>query len=106
MKIYLSDIASHTVDRIIINSLEQALYQVMVVVDGEEHVVWVNDQKTLIHRNLTKLREQIEHIKVDDIVLRHESPYDEMIGQPVRAGSNRLEVKLGKNPYAQASWLQ
>lgn len=105
MKIFLRDIASYKVEKIIINSLEQALYQTMVVVDGEELVLWVNNDKTLISRNLTKLREQIEIIGVDDIVLRHESPYDEMIGQPIRLGSNRLEVKLGKNPYAQASWL-
>lgn len=32
-----------------------------------------------------------------DLMLRHQSAYDEMINQPLRQGSNMLEVPLGRN---------
>ena len=100
MKLFYKDLHSKRIEKLIINSLEQALYQAVVVVDGEEQVVWQTDQKTLLTRNLTKMREYFEHMDINEIVLRHESAYDEMVGQAPKDSSNRLEVKLGKNPYA------
>ncbi|MBO9489462.1 hypothetical protein J7384_03710 [Endozoicomonas sp. G2_1] len=100
MKIYYKNLASTKIEKLIINSLEQALYQALVVIDGQEHVVWQSEQKTLITRNLTKMREYFEKMNINEIVLRHESPYDEMVGQPIKNNSNRLEVPLAKNPYS------
>ena len=100
MKILYKDLVSTHIEKLIINSLEQALYQALVVVDGQEHVVWQSQQKTLMTRNLTKMREYFEKMNVAEIVLRHESAYDEMVGQPVKNGNNRLEVPLAKNPYS------
>lgn len=100
MKVIYKDLASKHIEKLIINSLEQALYQAIVVIDGQEHVVWQSEQKTLITRNLTKMREYFEKMKISDVVLRHESAYDEMVGQPAKHGNNRLEVPLGKNPYS------
>ena len=100
MKLFYKDLPSKRIEKLIINSLEQALYQAIVIVDGEEQVVWQSDQKTLLTRNLTKMREYFEHMDINEIVLRHESAYDEMVGQAPKDSSNRLEVKLGSNPYA------
>ena len=100
MKLLYKDLSSKSIEKLIINSLEQALYQAIVIIDGEEKVVWQSKEKTLLTRNLTKMREYFEHMEIKEIVLRHESPYDEMIGQAPKNSSNRLEVKLGSNPYA------
>ncbi|KAF7787945.1 hypothetical protein PRUB_a2479 [Pseudoalteromonas rubra] len=72
----------------------------MVIINGAEHIVWKNEKTTLLTRNLTEMREHFEHFDIPEIVLRHESAYDEMIGSEPKKNSNRLEVPLGKNPYA------
>ena len=99
MKVTLKDLPKIEIEKLIINSLEQALYQAIVVINSEEHVVWLNSEKTLTTRNLTKMREYFEKLDIKEIVLRHESPYDEMVGQPPKNG-NRLEVPLRQNPYS------
>lgn len=99
MKIYYSDLPSLTIQKLIITSLEQALYQAIVVVNGEEHIVWKDDEKTLTTRNLTQMRELFESFELSDIVLRQESAYDEMIGISTEQGKNRLEVPLNNKPY-------
>ncbi|MFD2165634.1 DUF6482 family protein [Thalassotalea euphylliae] len=100
MKLLYQDLPSRKIDKLIINSLEQALYQAIAVINGDEHVIWESETKTLTTRNLTKMREHFEHMDIEAIVLRHESAYDEMVGQPPKQGSNRLEVPLRKNPYS------
>ena len=100
MKVLIKDIANYDIQKLVISSLEQALYQAIVIVDGEEHVVWETEKKCLRSRNLMQIRECFEGLEIPETVLRQESAYDEMIGQPSRDASNRLEVPLGKNPYA------
>lgn len=100
MKLLYKQLSTMRIDKLIINSLEQALYQAIVVIDDVEHVVWQSEEKTLTTRNLTKMREHFEKLEVAEIVLRHESAYDEMVGQPTKNGDNRLEIPLRKNPYA------
>ncbi|TQV72894.1 hypothetical protein FLL45_15625 [Aliikangiella marina] len=104
-KVLFKQLPKLNIEKLIFSSLEQALYQAIVVIDEQEYVVWESDQKTMLSRNLMQLREQFKTLDVAETVLRHESPYDEMIGQPTKDSSNRMEVKLDKNPYAAAKWL-
>lgn len=106
MKLLFENLPNYDLQKIIINSLEQALYQVIVVIDEQEHVVWENEKKTLLSRNLMELRERLEHLNVSEMLLRQESAYDEMVGFSPSNSSNRMEVPLGKNPYAAPKWLQ
>jgi hypothetical protein len=96
MKVRYQDLTRFAIDKLIINSLEQALYQAIVVIDGEEHVVWENNNKPLMTRSMTRLQEMFETLNIPEVSLRHESPYDEMVGQPAKPESNRLEVPLGR----------
>lgn len=100
MKLLLSDLKDKKIDKLIINSLEQALYQALVMIEGVEQHVWLTNEKTLTTRNLTTMREHFENLNIKEIVLRHESPYDEMVGQPPKQTNNRLEVPLNRNPYS------
>ncbi len=104
MKYLFSELEFHKIEKLVICSLELALYQAFVVIDGEEHAVWENTKKILRTRNLIQMREKFAPFKIDSTVLRHESPYDEMVGQPV-GDCNRMEVPLGANPYAVPKWL-
>ena len=100
MKLLLKDLYKHRVQKLVINSIEQALYQVIAVVDGVEHVVWKTDKKVLLTRNLMEFRVMFEHFPAEEIVLRHESAYDEMIGLDTVPNNNRLEVPLNNKPYS------
>lgn len=104
MKYFYSELEFHSIDKLIICSLELALYQAFVVIDGEEHAVWESGKKILRTRNLIEMREKFAPFNIGTTVLRHDSPYDEMVGQPVSSG-NRMEVPLGVNPYAVPKWL-
>lgn len=99
MKLLYKNLHKVKIEKLIINSLEQALYQAIVVVDGVEQVIWKDDMKTLLTRNLTEMREFFEHMDIKEMVLRHESPYDEMVGHPEKGTDNRLEVPLGRTVY-------
>ncbi|MBX2857575.1 MAG: hypothetical protein KTR17_02845 [Cellvibrionaceae bacterium] len=101
MKILFDDLSSFRIQKLIFNSIDQALYQVIVVIDDTEHVVWENEKKTLISRNLMQLREKCEILDVTDKVLRHESAYDEMIGLSSNGATNRMEVPLSNNLYSE-----
>ena len=98
MKIKYRNLTDYQIDKLIIVSLEQALYQAMVVIDDEEHVVWDSDSKLVQSRTLNRIKERFETLDIPQAVLRHESPYDEMVGQPLKGHSNRMEVPLGMKP--------
>lgn len=95
MKLLLGELKSKKISKLIILSLERSLYQSSVVIDGEERTVWESDKKVLRSRNLPELREKFAGLAIDEVVLRHDSAYDEMVGQPLRDTRNRLEVALG-----------
>ncbi len=81
---------------VIVHSLDLALYQVSVVIDGAEHLLTSEDGRPLRGRSLQQVREILAPLPVASLVLRQQSAYDEMIGQPAREGDNTLEVPLEK----------
>ena len=85
----LRDVADVT-----IHSLEQALYQVTVSLPAGPHLLVDKKGVTIRSRNLQSMREMLKVLPVRSITLRHESAYDEMVGQPVRESSNALEVNI------------
>ena len=85
------------IDKLVIHSLDLALYQVSVLVDGEEHFVTDDKGKFLRAHSILELQKQCRNLKVNKQVLRRQSAYDEMVGQPSRSGTNELEVLLKDN---------
>ena len=88
-----------TIPKVIFHSLDTALYQVSVMLQGEtqEHMVVDRQGALLRSHNLISLQALFERLPVEQQVLRQHSAYDEMVNQPVRMGSNQLEVPLGNN---------
>jgi hypothetical protein len=84
---------------VIIQSLDQALYQVLVVRQGMECLLLENGGKPFRRHSLNAVRECLRSMPITSLVLRQQSAYDEMIGQPPREGSNALEVPLSLETY-------
>ena len=78
----------------VIHSLEQALYQVTVTISGDSYLLTENSGTILRRHSLQRVRELLRDMPLASVTLRHQSAYDEMIGQPVRAEDNTLEVPL------------
>ena len=86
-------------DKLVIHSLDLALYQVSVVVDGKEHFVTDDKGKFLRAHSILELRKQCHNLKANKQVLRQQSAYDEMVEQPSRSNTNELEVLLRDNEF-------
>ncbi len=82
------------IDTVIIHSLNPMLYQATAVIDGRELLVTDRQGKALKSFNLMEMQTLLEGLPLKHLWLRHQSAYDEMIGQAVRSSSNQLQVKL------------
>lgn len=85
------------IDKLVIHSLDLSLYQVSVVIDDEEHYVTDDKGQFLRAFSIVELQKQCRKLKAKHQVLRQQSAYDEMVGQPSRDSSNLLEVPLKDN---------
>ncbi|GGY48658.1 hypothetical protein GCM10011297_22100 [Bacterioplanes sanyensis] len=94
------------IDKVVIHSLDLCLYQVSVWVNGEEQYVTDSKGKLLRSFNLLNLQTLFEGLPVTQMVLRQQSAYDEMVGQPSREHSNALEVPLSNNSVGRPLTLQ
>ena len=84
---------------VVIHSLEQALYQVTVDIDGKQCLLVENSGKTFRCHSLQRAREALRNYPVASLTLRQQSAYDEMVGQPVREQDNVMEVSLSLDQY-------
>jgi len=84
---------------VIVHSLDQALYQITVLLDGTDYLLTENDGRTFRRHSLTEVREALQEIPIDTLTLRQTSAYDEMIGQPSRDCDNALELPLSLQIY-------
>lgn len=85
------------IGKVIVHSLDMSLYQVSAIVKGLEHVVTDDGGRPLRARSSLEMQTVFESFDIHELVLRHESCYDEMINQPLSDGSNVIEVPLGRN---------
>ena len=83
------------IDKVIIHSIDISLYQVSVLINGYEHIVTDSNGKLLRASNKMKLQVKFRNVRFKEMVLRHESAFDEMIGMESKPDSNMLEVPLG-----------
>ena len=100
MKLSFRDVLSRGVPVVaVVQSLDQALYQVLVVSDGQECLLTENDGKIFCRNSLSAVREALQLLPLASLSLRHQSAYDEMVGQPSREQDNTLEVPLSLDLY-------
>ena len=86
------------IDKVVIHSLDLSLYQASIFLDGEEYYIADNKGKFLRAFNILDLQKHFKGLKYDEMVVRHQSAYDEMIGQPGKeSDTNVLEVPFKDN---------
>ncbi len=78
-----------------LRSLDPDLYLVEVLIGGERLRVTGSDGKSLTARSQLAAKRPFKGLTVMRAVVRHESSYDEMVGQPGRAG-NAMEVTISR----------
>lgn len=83
------------IEKVIIHSLDCALYQVSVVIEGQELYLTDEQGKLLRSHNKMSLQTLFNGLPFRKMVLRQQSAYDEMVGQPLRQEDNFMEVPLG-----------
>lgn len=89
------------IEKVIIHSLDCALYQVSVIIKGEERYLTDEQGNFMRSHNKLSLQTLFDGLPVQKMVLRQQSAYDEMVGQPIRDGDNFLEVPLGNTGIGQ-----
>ena len=82
------------IEKVIVHSLDCALYQASVLSGGCEKFVTDKDGKLLRSRSVLEMQAHFKGLDVQAMVLRQASAYDEMVGQPLRTEDNVLEVPL------------
>ncbi|WP_217521549.1 DUF6482 family protein [Vibrio metschnikovii] len=87
------------INKLIIHALDMALYQASVIIDDQEYWVVDNNDSLLKTHSIVEMQKRCRKLNTQQQVLRHQSPYDEMIGTPIRQGDNTLEVPLRDNGY-------
>lgn len=91
------------IEKVIVHSIDLALYQVSILKDGEEVLLADKKNRPLKAHSTLAIEALFEGYQVDEMVLRHESAYDEMVNQPAKMASNRMEVPLGRNKLGQSA---
>jgi len=92
-------IAAPAVEKITIHALDLSLYQASAWIAGKEYFVTDNKGKLLRSFRRHAFQEEFRSVNFDQMVLRQESPYDEMVGHPPRAGGDNameLPISLGE----------
>ncbi|GEM75054.1 DUF6482 family protein [Vibrio sagamiensis] len=85
------------IDKLVIHSIDLALYQASVVIDGQESMIIDDSGLLLREHSILAMQKRCRHLKANTHVLRQSSAYDEMVGQPTRETANTLEVPIGNH---------
>lgn len=82
-------------DKVIVESLEQALYRVTMEVNEQRYFLVDQTGRSVSKRSKLEILELFKSIAIDKLYLKHTSPYDEMIGLQEGDHNNELLVPLG-----------
>lgn len=101
MKIKLSELRKRSfIEKVMLHCHDQSLYLVSVILDSEERYVTDDKDDFLKSFNKLSLQAKFKGLVIGKMVLRHQSPYDEMIGLSEEQTDNTLEVLIGGEAYA------
>lgn len=95
MKIKITDLIHlQPFNKIVIHALDYMLYQVLIEIDSQEHLLYNDDGSPYRCHGTVDIQELFSAYRFSQVILRQSSAYDEMIGQPIRQEANTLEVPL------------
>ena len=104
MNIKLSELEQYLrIPAVYLYSLENCIYQAAVEMGGELRFITDNRGQLLSARTEQLLLAKLSNLRIESLFLRHESAYDEMVGQPDKTTGNRLQVPLSTSLIPPAS---
>jgi hypothetical protein len=90
---------SHIIERLEVQSFEMNVYLVKVTIAGEAGFVTDKNNSPMRFHNSQMVRDMFDHCDVQSAIMTHDSPYDEMIGNPIKK-SDLTEMPFSMNqPY-------
>jgi len=86
-KFVMSNISNKpmNIDKLEVQSFEMNIYLVKLYVGDEQGFVYSEQDKPMRFYNGQQIRDAFEHCNVTTAVMIHDTPYDEMIGNPSKA---------------------
>ncbi|MFC6439112.1 DUF6482 family protein [Bowmanella sp. JS7-9] len=88
MKYYLSQLSpTQPIDQLTVLAHEMSLYLVKLSINGEEGILYAEDDRPMRFFNAMSIREAFSGFAVRESCMQHDTPYDEMIGNPQRPSS-------------------
>jgi len=98
MKITLQQLQNSVgLKRVVVHSLDFSIYLAYAEFAEGVFLVTEADGKPLRTSNVTAMKQRLAAVAAPELCLRQQSAYDEMVGQPPRAGSNALEIPLSRD---------
>ncbi len=95
-KIRIKQLAQKPVDELLVYSLDQSLYTVKAVVEGQYFQI-IKGLKPYRAFSMGQIHRDFALCDFKRITLIQESAYDEMIGQPIKASPNTLNISSPVN---------
>ncbi|MBU3020278.1 DUF6482 family protein [Aestuariibacter sp. A3R04] len=86
-KFHYRDITSRPVniDYLEVQSYEMNMYLVFLIIGDNAGLVYHGSDKPMRFFSAGHIREAFSHCQVEKSVMKHDTPYDEMIGNPPKA---------------------
>lgn len=88
-----------TIERLEVQSFEMNVYLVKVTVGGIESMLYNGTGNLFRFHSTQEVRDTFEGLTVKEAVMVHESPYDEMIGNPPKSVENMRVPFSMTQPY-------
>lgn len=100
-KFLITDIKKSPIDiaKLEVQSFEMNVYLVKLYVNGEQGFVYDNTDKPMRFNNSQQIRDTFEFCTVAEAVMIHDSPYDEMIGNPNKPEASMAMPFSMQQPY-------
>ncbi|MGQ8366451.1 DUF6482 family protein [Glaciecola sp. 1036] len=88
-----------TIDKLEVHSFEMNIYLVKLCIDQDEGFVYGDQDKPERFFSCQQIRDVFAECTVKTAVMKHDSPYDEMIGNPDKP-AQRMELPFSMaQPY-------
>jgi len=100
-KFFFSEIEdkSTVIDYLEVQSFEMNVYLVYVSIGGNSGMVYDKHDKPMRFFSTGHIREAFAHCAVEKAVMKHDTPYDEMIGNPPKSAEQMALPFSMELPY-------
>ncbi len=94
MKVTEAELRNREIPLLIVRSVTMSVCTVEVELEDATYVLCDSQNKVMRFNGVEHARNALSHLEVDQALLVHDSPYDEMVGTPEVTGEP-IRVPLG-----------